>query len=137
MAVGFLPDEDKKIRGMFRGRPVEYLAAIKIRGAAITAGNELKRNFPGWKHEAANYAVLNYIQRLQLLGTEKGNTQGILIEWEEVRIGDHCLKTLLKVQSLANDIQSAEEGRLVRHAKCPEKENRKTRNFPNKWDMED
>ena len=97
----------QKIWDMFRGRPIEYLAAIRIRDASVTVGNELKRNPPIGSMEKTNYAVANYIQRLVLLDNEKGDTKGIRTEWEEVRIGDHFLQTLLKIQTLTNDIQAA------------------------------
>ena len=106
----YLPSGYKKIWGMFRGHPIEYLAAIRIRDSAATVGNELKRNSPIGSNENANYAGLNYIRRLVLLDNEKGDTKGILTEWKEVRIGDHCLLTLLKLQTLTNDIQAAAEG---------------------------
>ena len=96
--------------GPFPWTPTEYLAAIRIRDASATVGNELKRIPLIGSKKNANYAVLNYMQRLVLLDNEKGDTKGMLLEWEEVRIGDHCLQTLLKLQTLTNDIQAAAEG---------------------------
>ena len=86
-----LPSDDRTIWDLFHGRPTEYLAAIRIRDASVIIGNELKRNPLIGSKEHSNYAVLNYIQRLVLLDNEKGDTKGILIEWQEVRIGDQCL----------------------------------------------
>ena len=44
--VDYLPEKDKQIWDMFQGHPQEYFASIRIRDAAISVGNELKRNFP-------------------------------------------------------------------------------------------
>ena len=71
----YLPSEEEKIWGTFRGHPIEYLAAIRIRDAAVAVGNELKRNFPIGTMEKTNYAVLNYIRRLVLLDNEKGDAK--------------------------------------------------------------
>ena len=65
---------------MCRGHPVEYLAAIGIRDAAVTSGGELNRKSPIGPKKNANYDVLNYIQRLVLLANEKGGAKGISIE---------------------------------------------------------
>ena len=46
--------EDGKIWDLAQGRPVEYLAAIRIRDAAISVGEELTRNFPIGKREREN-----------------------------------------------------------------------------------
>ena len=113
--VDYMPGKDKQIWGMFQGHPLEYSAAIRIRDAAISVGNELKRNFLLGEQGNANYAVLDYIQRLQLMGNEKGEIKGILIEWKEVRIGDHCLQAILKIQTFANNIQAADGGKLICH----------------------
>ena len=106
-----LPSDDRTIWDLFNGHPSEYLAAIRIRDASFIIGNELKRNSLIGSKERSNYAVLNYIQRLALLDNEKGDTEGILIECKEVRIGDQCLETLLKLQILTSDIHPAAEGK--------------------------
>ena len=104
---------------MPQGHPLEYSTAIRIRDASISVGNEIKRNFLLREQASKNYAVLDNTQRLHLMGNEKGEINGILIEWEEVRIGGRCLKTLLKIQALTNVAQSTAEGKLICRPKCP------------------
>ena len=54
------------------------------------------------KRERVNYAALDYTQRLETIEDAKGETEGILPEWKEVRVADSCAQTLLKIHSLAN-----------------------------------
>ena len=77
---------------------VEYFQSVKIRGNAISTGEELKRNFLMWKRESANYSALDHMQRLETIEDAAGGTKWILIEWEEVRIADSRVQTLLKIQ---------------------------------------
>ena len=86
--VDFLPEKGEQIWYMYQGRPQEYFTSIRIRDASISVGNELGRNFLIWAQERTNWAVLDYIQSLQLMGNEKGEIKGMLTEWK-VRIGDN------------------------------------------------
>ena len=98
---------------------MEYLEAIRIRDAAIGGWKEPKRNFLIGKREKAKYDVVDYIRRTQLLGNEKGDIGGALIEWEEVRISDNCAQAVLKIQPQTNNAQQVAEGKVVFHSKCP------------------
>ena len=104
---------------MFQEHPLGYFAAIRIRDASISVGNELKRDLILGAQGNTNFAVVDYTQRLQLMGNEKGEIKGILTEWGEVRIGDHRLQTLLMIQTLTNNIQSAAEEKLNCRPRCP------------------
>ena len=70
--VDFLPEKHKQIWDMYQGRPPEYFTSIRIRDAAIIVGNELKRNFLIGAQERTNWASIDYVRRLQLMGDEKG-----------------------------------------------------------------
>ena len=118
--VGYLPEKDTQVWDMFQGHPQEYFTAIRIRDAAISTWNALGGNFLIGSNVDANFAVSDYIQRLQLLGNEKGATEGISIAWGDVRIGDQCLLTLLNIQTLTNITQMAADGKINCHAKCPQ-----------------
>ena len=50
------------------------------------------------------------------MGNAKGGKQGIPIDWEEVRIADNCVQTILKIQTLTNLIHQITEGGIVRHS---------------------
>ena len=63
--------------------------------------------------------MIDYAQRIQKLGDEKGDIEGILIEWEEVGIAYNYVQTLLKIQAMANLIQQVAEGRIVCHSSRP------------------
>ena len=52
----------------------------------------LNRNPPSGKGKTQN-AALDYAQMIQLLGNEKVNAEGIIIESKEVRIADNCAIT--------------------------------------------
>ena len=56
---------------------------------------------------------MDYIQRTVLLENEKGEIKGTLIEWEEVRVADECSRILLRLQTLTNLTQAAEEGKPI------------------------
>ena len=75
-------------------RAMKYFQAVKIRGHDISKGGELKGNFLVEKRERANYAALDYMQRLEIIEDAAGETNGVLVEWEAVRIADsgtrHC-----------------------------------------------
>ena len=107
------PEDDDKIWGIFRKHPQEYYTATKIRDAAQSIASDFKRNFLLGRKGGANFAIMGYIQRTSLLENEKDGVKGLLVEWKEVRIGDECSRTLLKLQSLTNLIQAAEEGKLT------------------------
>ena len=59
---------------------MEYLAEIRIPDTAISVGKELKRNFLIGKREKTNYDAADCIRRMQLLGNEKWDGGGVLIE---------------------------------------------------------
>ena len=73
----------------------------------------LQKNFLLGEEERANFAIADYIQRTTLLENEKQETKGILIEWEEVPVGDECSRTLLRLQTMKNLTQAAEEEKLT------------------------
>ena len=56
-----------------------------------------------------NFAIVGYIQKLTLLKSEQNEIKGIQIEWEEVRVADACVGELLRLQTLTNMLQAAEE----------------------------
>ena len=62
---------------------------------------------------------MEYIRRMQLICNEKGDIEGTLREWGEVRISDHCVQTLLKIQAMTNTTQQAAECKIVRRSKFP------------------
>ena len=66
-----------------------------------------------------NYSALDYVQRTQLLDSEKGDIEGILIERTEVGIADRCVQTLLEIQTLTNITQQSAEGQILCHPTCP------------------
>ena len=109
----FHPGKDTEIWDMFQGHPAEYIEAIRIRDAAISVGEELKRNPLIGKREIANYDLMDCIRRAQRIDNEKGDVEGIRIEWQEVGIADNCVQTLLRIQSLANTTQQVSEGKVV------------------------
>ena len=74
--------------GIFQKDPQEYFTAIKLRDASQSIGNDFRKNFLLGGEERANFAIVDYIQRTTRLENEKQEIKGILIEWEEVRIGD-------------------------------------------------
>ena len=69
-----------------------------------------KRHFLTENRERANYASLDYTPRLEVIGGENEEVNGILIEWAEVRLEDDCAQTLLKIQILTNVMQRLLDG---------------------------
>ena len=45
------------------------------------------------------------MQRLEIIEDAAGETNGILLEWEAVRIADSCAQTLLKIYPLTDPMQ--------------------------------
>ena len=78
------------------------LSGRRDQGAPNAHVEELSRHFLTDKRGRINYAVHEYMQRLQRIGSETGDIKGVLIEWEEVRISDDWAQTLLKIQILTN-----------------------------------
>ena len=103
-----LPISDAKRLGMFEWRNAEHFQAVKLRGSAISQGG--KRHFLTENRERANYASLDYTPRLEVIGGENEEVNGILIEWAEVRLEDDCAQTLLKIQILTNVMQRLLDG---------------------------
>ena len=69
------PENDMDVRNMFQGHRMGRYSAIIIRDEAFNVGEELKRHFRTGKRDKTNYAVMDYTQRIQLLGSEKGDTE--------------------------------------------------------------
>ena len=86
--VDAIPKDDEEVWEMFRGHQQEYIIARKIRDAAQNIGRDLKKHCIPGTEERTNFVVLDYIRRKTLLGNEKQEIKGILVEWKEVRIGD-------------------------------------------------
>ena len=63
---------------------------------------------------------MGYTQRLGAVEDAAGETKGILVEWEEVRIADSCAQTLLKVQTMSDAIRKLPDGETERHHACPD-----------------
>ena len=97
----------------------EYFQAVKIRDDAISTGKELKRNSPMIKWERENYSFLDHMRRLEIIGDATGETKGILIEWEEVRIADICFQTMLRIQTTTDAMQKVLDGKIEFHHTCP------------------
>ena len=57
----------------------------------------------------ANFAIVDYIQKITLLNNDQNEIKGIQMEWGEVRVADACVVALLRLQTLTNMIQAAEE----------------------------
>ena len=104
--------------------PQEYYHGIRIRDAALSIGLDFRKNFTTGEGQRANFAIVDYIQRLTLLNNEQNEIKGIQIEWKEVRVADACVGALLRLQTLTNMLQAAEEGKISmgktqRHSSCP------------------
>ena len=106
-----LPTSESELWKMFGGKAEEYSRSIKIRGDATSTGEELKRNFLTENGESSNYAALDYAQRPDTIEDPTGDTDGVIIEWEAVRISDSGAQTLLKIQTLTNDMQKLLDGK--------------------------
>ena len=76
-------------------------------------GGRTQKELTHRKREKTNYDVMDCVRRMVLIGNEKGDIDGILIEWEEVRISDNCAQTLLKLQNRTNAIEQFAEGEVV------------------------
>ena len=118
----FSPAIDAALWKMMRCRTMEYFQSVNIRDNAISAGKELRRNFRMGKRERAKYAALDYMRRNGPIADTAGRPNGILVEWEEVRIADSCAQTLL--------INTNPE---QRHAKTARRKNRMPAHLPRPW----
>lgn len=58
------------------------------------------------------------MQRLETAEDSEGETNGILVEWGEVRIADSCVQTLLKIRTLTNAMQKLLGGEIECHHTC-------------------
>ena len=119
-----LPENDEEMWRIFTKPPQEYYTAIKIRDAARSIGYDFRRNFLLGKHGRTNFSIMDNIQRTALLENEKEEIKGILIGWKEVRVSDECSRILLRLKTLTNLLQAAEEGKLIQgktqcHESCP------------------
>ena len=74
-------------------------------GRFCRKGQEPKTNFLTENRERRNYTSLDYTHRPDTIEDPTGDTEGILTEWGEVGIADSCAQTLLKIQTLTNDMQ--------------------------------
>ena len=93
-------------------QPQEYYHGIRIRDAALSIGLDFRKNFTTGEGQRMNFAIVDYIQRITLLNNEQNGIKGIQIEWGEVRVADACVGALLRLQTLTNMLQAAEEGKI-------------------------
>ena len=98
----------------------EILSRSHDQGCVRQPGERIATTFLTDIRERLNYAVLGYIQRIQLLGCESGDVKGILIEWEEVREAEDCFQTMRGIQALTNLAQKLSVGKY--HASHPSRE---------------
>ena len=86
-----LHNDDDSLWKICMQHPQEYYHGIRIREAAQIIGLDFQKNFTTGKGQRANFAIVDYIQRLTLLNNEQNEIKGIQIEWEEVRVADECV----------------------------------------------
>ena len=71
------------------------------------------------ENERGNFSAVDHMQRLEIVEDAAGETQGILIEWGEVRISDSCVQTPLEIQTLTNAMQKLIGGKIERRHTFP------------------
>ena len=82
----------------------------KNRRCILQRRKRTEKEQPHREKRKTNYALIDYIQMGELLGSGKGDTEGILNEWKEVRVADNCVQTLLKIQTLRIRAHQLAEG---------------------------